>query len=190
MAIGDPREVRPRPDREQFAHDHGKAAQRSRWLEVLVPAVSGLIGALIGGGSAYLAASADLDEKRTAEIRQHRASVYHRFLEHANSYAVETTKLLQSCPRGTKCTLPPKGVSEFQRARFNFQGAINDVYVYGSNRAVDALRILTSTLPPSLAPMNGEFSVIPIQEEAFTKAYQGFQHVMCQEVSPSPNDRC
>ncbi len=177
-----------------------------RFFEVAgVPLIAAVLG--LGGGlaGAYLGAHAtivtqreQLQASRSAEARTKRATVYAQFLAASNRYAVETTQalsILRKCAhagprRPFLCSSLGKQAGPAQNARYEFQGALTDVYVYGSTTGVRAALNVADTLPPSVGHLNGHISLVPISEVVFTRTYQAFLSVMCREVSAEPRSTC
>lgn len=165
-------------------------------------ALIGVVGALLGSGItgvvAVLIQGDELNEQRAAEARSERAAVYGSFLSAANEYAVETQELVSPCARAAErspdarfdCQPRFRG---WNPARADYQGAINDVYVFGSDEAVDASEAVSAELPPALIGLDysqAHLKLNVVDEAEFTDAYQSFLGVMCQEVSAEPRPGC
>lgn len=175
-----------------------KAGARSR---VVVPLIAALLG--LGGGlaGAYLGARATITtqreqsrEDRRADARTQRAKVYTDFLAAANSSAVAVARVASSCKvvrRGrATCNLRGGVAVRAAKARYTFQGALNQVYVYGSARGVLAARDVAKALPPSYVGTRYTFHIQPIDDASFKAAYNAFLDVMCREVSAEPRSTC
>jgi hypothetical protein len=161
-----------------------------------------LISAAIAGGAALAGAKvgADatvesqrrlIDEQRLAGDRTKRATVYTRFQWTADRYAYEAAKAFRRCGRRVRCKALEGRV---QTARFNFQGGINDVYVYGSRDAWSAAREVARALPSSSIGLSGTIRAQPVSVEEFQAAYNRFLDVMCRELTavrlrPCPDRR-
>lgn len=70
------------------------------------------------------------------------------------------------------------------------------MHVYGSQAAIQAMRTLLRTLPPTLPSVDGSDSIDlenmeePVVDvEAFGSRYSDFLDVMCEELSYTPDDR-
>ncbi len=178
---------------------------------ILVPLVSAVLvfaGAL---GGAYFGARATVDtqeaqfrEAQMTTARNQRAKVYTSFLAAANQYASDdataTTTIRADCRNShalrpiyhvTCKHLPSNFLVPVSEARFAFQGALNEVYVYGSARGVLAARRVAGALPRSLIGLSATVPPLKtINEGALTDAYDAFLKVMCQEVSAEPRSKC
>lgn len=178
--------------------------KRSRFEVVGVPLIAAALG--LGGGlaGAYLGAQAtvvtqrqQLQDSRNAEARTKRATVYAHFLEAANLYATNEAQafsIVRKCVpvpprRSFQCSLRKQG-DPLQHARYDFQGALNDVFVYVSTAGVGAARNVAATLPPSIGHLRVQISVGQTSDIAFTRTYQAFLGVMCREVSVEPRSNC
>lgn len=168
----------------------------------------GLGGAWIGANAANGNQRDEAREARQAEARQKRADVYSDFLDAAGAYAgrsreiqAKITVTQRNLRPGQKFTLcvASKGrcpgadirreFPRFQSARSQFQGALNDVYVYGSARGVSAARRVAAALPPSLFdPQTVKLG--GVIEARFKRAYNTVLDTMCAEVSADPRQAC
>jgi len=157
-----------------------------------------VIAALLTSGAAYagswVGAQAQLkgqaiQRRATLEnnTRQKRANVYRSFLNAANNYAVTTASIMNSCFDKHTCT---PDLAAFQKARYTFQGALNNVYVDGTEAAVLASRRLAGSLPPSLGFKPMQSFTLTFDRERFVSSYQSFLTVMCREVPAIPRASC
>lgn len=119
---------------------------RREVILALVVAVIGpagvLAGTIVGGHFATEAQEQRLDADRAAEARTKRERTYARFLRAGDRYAVETDAAIADCSRRAE-KAPPSGrfectLDELTPARLAYQGAINRLYVYGSDDAIEA----------------------------------------------------
>lgn len=183
------------------ADDDGEPSQKRAgdrfpaWLSVAGVIVAGLLTAWAAYEGSRVGAQAQLKGQATQlhatlqdETRQKRASVYGNFLNAADSYASATDGLMISFVHCHPCT---PDVAGFEKARAAFQGAINDVYVYGSAAAVAASERVAGTLPASLGNYGPVQKLTLIFNQAgFVSSYRSFQAVMCREVPAIPRSSC
>jgi len=127
----------------------------------------------------------EFESRRLDEARAKRGDIYQRFLESANRFAVAALKAETECPR--ICPSPP---GEFQTARFEFQGSLNEVYIHGSAEALDKSRAVAATLPPSLGSLTGEVTITRVDGSLFTNAYREFLSILCREIPAKPRTEC
>ena len=172
----------------------------SRRLTILV-AVFGLMGSLIGAAAGYFGVRETLDnqleqqatsmrEERAADTRDRRESIYSTYLDAANRFAFATDAFLDGCTVDrSKCQVSGDAHSEYLEARRAHQSAINMIYIYGSARAVEGMKSVARTLPPSVASLDDMFEVKQIGPEFFA-AFNAFLSVMCQELPPTPRKEC
>jgi hypothetical protein len=81
--------------------------------------------------------------------------------------------------------------NRFIAARTAYQGQINEVYVYGSDKAWSGHQAVAKTLPPSLG--GSELPNIGGRQPdqvAFPKAFSEFLDVRCTEVTALPRNNC
>jgi hypothetical protein len=153
----------------------------------LVAALAGLGGNWIGARGAYSAAVAQQNASREAaldtESRTKRAEVYAAYLAAANDYELKNAKLIQDLERIRPSTdaskLDQNVLGDWLTARAKYQGAVNQVYVYGSDDAYALSAALAATLPPSVG---STITFKPVDEAAFNRAYLAFQARMRCEV--------
>ncbi|MDX2827795.1 hypothetical protein PV416_43795 [Streptomyces ipomoeae] len=156
-----------------------------------------LAGALIGGFFSYLgawqqsraqmAAQESLyREDRAREDREKRSEVYKRLLETSNSFAVATDEIATDCS-DRKCS---PDWSEWEDARFEFQGALNEVWIYGSDDAAAQAEVISTTLPESIGFPKPDELHIGVKSVEFAQAYSGFLALMCRELPAVPRNGC
>ncbi|WP_328500583.1 hypothetical protein OG828_07685 [Streptomyces sp. NBC_00457] len=198
---GDPnpgtRQVRGNSNTSTTAPDTSSSQHSEDHRIVLIGFAVALIGALIGGVFSYLGAyqqartqiesqSSQLFEDQKKEQREKRAEVYEEFLKAADTFAVETNKIITDCKDG-KCS-PNWG--DWQTARYDYQGAVNHVWVFGSDAAVKQLVAVSGTLPESVWAPNSDELNLRFKSTGFTTAYNGFQSLMCRELPAQPRNSC
>lgn len=168
----------------------------SLWIKVGVPLLIGLaaagaayFGAQSGANATLEAQEQQLTAQQNQTVRTQREQVYEQYLKSADAYEVASSERYSQCAGDTTC---PVNVAGWQSARFNYQGALNAVYVYGSNEAVRYTLLISAAMPPSLGIPSNYGNVAPgkVNEDLFVSAFQGFQRMMCLEVNPDPQDAC
>ncbi len=146
-----------------------------------------------------------IQAEREDRDRDRRASVYEEFVNAANNFAFDAALARDTCggpnlrrgdlEEGDRCDV---NWEEAIRSRVRLQAAINDVYTYGTERAREAQRKVSATLPPTLlSDMLGREASDPIiygpaiDSTAFREAYNEFLEVMCGELPYSgPREGC
>ncbi|WP_156366972.1 hypothetical protein [Aeromicrobium sp. Leaf272] len=164
----------------------------------IVAGVLGLLGARIGASGAIEAATLAQDQASQtqidAEMRQQKAWVYQGFLEAANAYYYES--LRTGAIIADRDPLPQVGdpaLASWEAARYDFQGAVNDVHAFGSELAVAKLRAVAQPMPQSLGnATRADIKELANQRESayFRAAYQVFQDGLCDEVNLDPTRDC
>lgn len=164
----------------------------------VVAGVLGLVGARIGASGAVEAATL-AQERATqtqvdAEMRQQKARVYQKFLDAANTYYYATLRAsdliadLDPAPRPDDPIL-----ASWQAARYDFQGAVNDVHAFGSGLAVAKARQVARPMPASVGAIT-QAHVEELQDQEpsayFSAAYKVFQDGLCEEVNLDPTRNC
>jgi hypothetical protein len=156
-----------------------------------------LAGALIGGLFSFWGAwwqshtqmeaqAAQNREDQKKEDREKRAEIYEEYLNASDAYAVETNEIITDC-KDRKCS-PDWG--KWQTARHDYQGALNHVWVFGSDAAVAQTGMVSESLPQSLWVPSSDTLSLRFDAEKFTVAYQGFQSLMCRELPAQPRSGC
>ncbi|WP_330355384.1 hypothetical protein [Streptomyces chartreusis] len=154
-------------------------------------------GALIGGFFSYWGAwqqartqieaqAAQNHEEQKKEDREKKAEVYEGFLNASDTYAIETHEIITDC-KDKKCS---PDWDKWQTARSEYQGALNHVWVYGSDAAVSQTGLVSASLPASLWVPSSDTLSLRFNSEEFTVAYQGFQALMCEELPAQPRAGC
>lgn len=171
-------------------------------------AVAGLGGAYLGSHATIVTQRDQARELRQAEARAKRAEVYAGFLDAAERYrfATEATsdatresvsqagsvKAACSAEReraDRACGIRRSIFNRQQDARVDFQGALNQVYVYGSPRGIRAAGKIAESLPPSVYS-GGDFEVGDVKPGEFSAGYNAVLDTMCREVSAEPRPTC
>ncbi|MHA6793155.1 hypothetical protein ACVGVM_06475 [Pseudonocardia bannensis] len=153
--------------------------------------IGALVGALIGsaasfGGQIYVG-----HQQVAKEDRDKKAAVYFAYLDAANELANETRDLQRSYASLPPDAPPPAAAyGEWQTARFKYQGAINDLSVYGSDAAWDIHRRVAAALPRSLNPSRDPVRVEAVDDARLTSGTQDFLDLACQELPASPRAGC
>jgi hypothetical protein len=168
-------------------------------LQIATVAVA-LISPLLAyvGGREGVKASVDVQrsERESAQdqaTRSERARVYPKFLEASNEYFLATQDAASEFARcKTKepkqpCTAP-FDLGSFLKPRADFQGALNDVYVYGSDSAWTTASALSGSLPSGVS----NFSVqgFELHADDYTSRFLNFLDVMCKELPTKSRKGC
>ncbi|WP_150109941.1 hypothetical protein [Crystallibacter crystallopoietes] len=156
----------------------------------------GLVGGFQAGSATTEAAEIETRAVQENEHREKRRQVYADYLSSANSYNSATGAFFRALGRipsdaETEAAIAQieDEVGAFEQARHDYQGKINDLYVYGSDEAWIAHTGLASTLPEALGNVPNR-QIDAVDEQAFGEAYQAFMGVFCREAVPEPRDGC
>ncbi|WP_156056653.1 hypothetical protein [Streptosporangium roseum] len=170
--------------------------RRYRW-EIIIPAIAGVVGALIGSLTTYLVATVPIQDQHAKETRERRSAVYQELLDSAERYAFNTNGFLDGCKRvtgvGDSFTVicgKTYLLSDVDNARYDFQAAINKMHIYGSDEAVSAAKSLAQTLPPAVRHLDGPIVTTKVEAGEFERSYILFQDVMCKDLSNSSDRTC
>jgi hypothetical protein len=187
----------------------GEGQERARFVfrEWVAPGAA-VAAAIIAAGAGYFGAKQGVeasvqiarDDRRAAvdqRTQEKRATVYQDYLQKANDFNFEAADLASALAiksgnlkKFLMTTEGTNAVTQYNNARAAYQGAINDVYVYGSDAAWAAHRKVAATLPPSLGAIDLTLPTgVPDQKE-FNASYQAFQSVVCREVVAIPRQGC
>jgi hypothetical protein len=171
-------------------------------IVAMVALLSGIAGSIIGGAFAYNAATgtevAHEAADKDAAQRSKRADVYLAYLDAANKYALASQALANDVALIAKQDLSgnvglANDFGPWKTARSNYQGEVNQVYVYGSDNAWQTLQAVAATLPAAVGPddlSTFEQAINNYKWPAFNKAYGDFLAVFCREVPASPRGNC
>lgn len=171
----------------------GKGRIPWRALAAAFTLVVSLAAGLFGG---WAGSALTVNASKEAEQRTRVGEVYASYLDASDSYYNATTALVEAfdaqvpAAGGSSVTtnvqLP---TAAFEKARHDYQGAINDVYVYGSQAAWKANLDVTRVLPLALGNVPNRNIPRP-DAEAFRAAYVGFLDVFCREAVAEPRKGC
>lgn len=176
------------------AHASNSLNERKMVIAGLVVA---LAGALIGGFFSYLGAwqqsrsqmaaqESQYREDRAREDREKRSDVYKGMLDSSNAFAVATDEIATDCSDG-KCS---PDWSKWENTRFEFQSALNNVWIYGSDDAATQAEVISTALPESIGFPKPDELRISVKSVEFAQAYSGFQALMCRELPAVPRRGC
>lgn len=194
-------------DDERKSPAHRKAAWwKSDVSTAFTIVVTFLVGVLAAGSailSGILSANATVEAATAREQiatqnarddarREQSLKVYSAYLDAANDYALRngemTTELERIRPFPENERVPnPQIFGTWMTARANYQGATNNVFVYGSDEAWQIHGMVAGSLPPAIGS-NIQFG--PTDEANFRSAYQAFLSMMCREGNASPRPGC
>src|SRR6266571_2130465 len=162
--------------------------ENSLWTKIAIPLLIGIVAAGAGFFGARSGANATLEAQRLQLISQHndivrtkREAVYQQYLKAADTYDVASSNRYSECIGKKTCSA---NVAGWQNARYNYQGALNAVYTYGSNKAWQQTHEISAALPPSLA--SGDTPPGRVNDDLFRSGYTKFLTIMCREVNPDP----
>jgi hypothetical protein len=128
-----------------------------------------------------------LTASRGADARTKRAEVYAAFLSAANLYSLRAQQLFEACDGADLCSTTD---GELRRNRYAFQGAVNDVYIYGSDEANAVSGLISALLPNTNIGLSNEIELKPIDEDAVAAAYRSMLLRACIEASAEPRQAC
>lgn len=148
---------------------------------MVVSLASGLFG---GWAGSALTVNASVEAEKRVQV----GTVYAAYLDAANSYnnaALDQARAQAALPASR---VQPQSAA-FEHARHEFQGAINEVYVYGSEDAWEANLKVVKVLPVALGnlPDRKIFGPDPVK---FQTAYNQFLNVFCREAVAEPRKDC
>lgn len=95
--------------------------------------------------------------------------------------------------RGCRPVAMRRAVSRFVSERSDFQGALNDVYIYGTARAYHSAGRLAGALPPSVYDgPDDEIQAIfeVVDPDGYRDGYNAFLELMCRELPAQPRRTC
>lgn len=182
--------------------------------------IGALGGALIGGVIAITVERDQFAQQRLTTARDKRAQVYAQFLSTSNNLAIDQTtatdcvralKRAGSTPRAARltaayvvCDVSSRNqlraavradFGQVLNSRAAYQGAINAVYLYGSDQAVTASHAVSATLPPTLPAaltVVGSLAspAFVVSFRRFEAAWINFEGLTCREAAPQPARHC
>lgn len=124
--------------------------------------------------------------------------MYPAYLNAANDYFNATSTFFAELNRraaehgghvGKIAVKSRRVLSQFFNTRSDYQGEVNDLYVYGSDAAWSAHKKIAATLPSAIGSYDGG-DIFPPDKNRFTRAFTAFQSVECHELPAIPRARC
>jgi hypothetical protein len=175
--------------------------------DVILVVLAGLIG--FGGAwlGSYTTIATERDqarESRQAEARTKRAATYSELLKTSGRYSAADLSLragVERMPEQSKgrcrasksatCGVADSVFAEWIEARRKFGDALDQVYIYGSPRAVGVAQRLAATLPSTVNDEKGlpDYKISG-DLSGYHKTKIAFLNVMCSEVSADPRPTC
>lgn len=156
---------------------------------VIWGALGPLVGVVLGGLLTYAGVERQIQADGVAQRRQLSADKYLALLDAADDYQLTTERLLaeggEVVRDGTELNALPVG-NAWLTARHEFQGALNEVYVYGSSDGWDAAGNLAATLPNSVA---NDFEFEQPSPD-YSSRYIALLAVLCREAVAEPRADC
>lgn len=119
-------------------------------------------------------------------MRSERRPVYQEFESAAQVFATAAADRAE-CDRSKSRTCDTT-IEQLQHARYRTQVAINQMRVFGTPEAREAMRGVARTLPPTQVGLIGSPVVESVDSAAFSEAISTFYTVTCMDVSPAPED--
>jgi hypothetical protein len=189
-----------KPTKELVLRNKRKPPFVERHLSHLVTAGIGLIaavvtlfaamwGASIGAEAAVKAADMQNQAEDMRRSQDRRDVAYKDYLNAANRYFYAWDDLA-STPKPVPVETVAAKMPELLKARYEYQGQINEVFVYGSGEAWSAHENVARTLPSAVAGSDiPDFRGQP-NNAAFGAAFNAFLEVRCREVTALPRSSC
>lgn len=158
----------------------------------IIPAVAALVGAAIGGGFTAQAASvaaetqqamqqAQFDQEQSRLLREKREPYYATYDAAVQKFATQVSSRYECELQKVACRYSR---NEVQTARYDLQGAINDIHIFGSAEMRDAVGIVAGTMPSTMVGLTGAVQVGPVDAKAFRSATNRTRAITCFDISP------
>lgn len=179
------------------------AQERKWWMDAAIGAGGAIVGAAVGALATYGVASLTLGaeserqafialEDREQEARELRRPAYTAFLDKADQFATSAAQMMECIDNapGDEAPVCSEVTVDPQTARNEYQGAINDMHMIGTPRAIEAMTDVAATLPPGLIGLTGPPVVTRVDWNEFQPAYEEFARVAACDTNPTPIDGC
>jgi hypothetical protein len=172
---------------------------------VVVGAVLGVYGSYVGADRGATAAvegarigaenAREIQDREQAatldkESRDKRGEVYAKLLRDANAFFYASLRLYdaQEVARTSGRPVPGSVTSTWQSARFDYQGSINAVFVYGSDQAWALVNEIVDPVSPAATTEIPQLSKDDVErsKQQFNAGYRAFQRQLCREVPARP----
>ena len=154
-----------------------------------VTLLAAMWGASIGADGALQAAAVQNQAEDVRRSQDRRDVAYKDYLNAANKYFYAWDSLA-STPKPIPVDTVAAKMVELLDARHEYQGQINEVFVYGSDEAWSAHQNVARTLPPSTPGSDiPDFTGQP-NNAAFGAAFNAFLDVRCREVTALSRSSC
>jgi hypothetical protein len=170
---------------EEVPHkDH--PARLQQLMTALGPSV---IAAVVAVMVVVLTGQVEARRTDAVALREFRSTTYSSYLDALNEYASHQQTRADECVPGTDrpvgsqsdCTV---SVQDLQAARFAYQGAVNDMYIYGSDEALALVKDIAALLPTATTvtgpPEEGGINDV----ERYSSLFGQFIDLMREDVAP------
>lgn len=155
-------------------------------LAALLAFTAGLLGAGIGADASVRVADKQIQAENDRRAQEQRRVAYNAYLDAANEYFFSWDRFVKA-PEGSARNA---AAGRFITARFAYRGQVNDVFVFGSASAWDAVKGMDATLPQFLGSSDLPRLDGTPDEAAFAAAYRAFLVVQCREVAAISRSEC
>lgn len=177
--------------------------KKSFWAGQSITILSVFIGGILAFGTSYLLQAQLFHQETSRDAKKERTKVYLDYLEKANAYNSSSSNL-KLCITANNTVKPAidnwralcqAEIRQDQQERFNFQVALNQLFIYGSDEAVKKAVALATPLPPS----GGGFTIdnplvfdkiTNFDSTAINMPYQEFNALACKELPATPRKTC
>lgn len=149
-----------------------------------------IIAAVVAIVVVLLTSHLEAQRSDATALREVRSETYSAYLATLNEYASHQQSRKQECiPESNEPIreneICSTSIENLQTARFAYQGAVNDMYIYGSDAALVLVNDIASLLPvaTSVSGLPAEGGVSNIQQ--FSTLFRDFIQLMREDAAPT-----
>lgn len=159
-------------------------------VAAIVTLLAAMWGASIGADGALKATAMQNQAEDVRRSQDRRDVAYKDYLNAANRYFYAWDSLT-SAPKPVPVDTVATKMAELLSARHEYQGQVNEVFVYGSDEAWAAHQNVSRTLPRAVAGSDiPDFTAGHPNNAAFGAAFNAFLDVRCREVTALSRSSC
>lgn len=174
------------------------------WSTQGMTVLSVFVGGIIAFGANYFLQAQLFQQEAAKDAKAERRKIYTDYSDKVTAFN-NSTASLKSCLTGSVATTTPVNnwkvtcqteILAYQQSTRDFQNALNQLFIYGSDQAVEKALALAAPLPPSgngssiLTNPTTLEKVIAHDPHAIDQPFKVFGAVACRELPATPRAAC
>ena len=170
---------------------------REKLFLVVLAGVLGLIGVGVTARVTYTGSLEAVDRSlaKAAEQEQakQRSEVYRAFLDASSDYRYKSIEAQEAVAKTKVGAEPPEAISSWLTARNTYQGTVNDIFTFGSDKAISIVEDIAGTLPRAVGlTTDDDMQALRVYDapEAYSTYFNKMLDRLCLEVRIGDDQSC